>query len=120
MRPAQSRPSKMNGSDTGCYAVSQQTREIGIRMALGAGQGQVFRAVLRVAVRLIGIGILCGALGSLLTNRLIARQVWAVAPFDPAILLAGVLAIVVLGLAACYYPALRATKVQPLVALRQQ
>lgn len=102
------------------YAVSQQTREIGIRMALGAGQGQVFRAVLSVAIRLLGIGLVCGALGSLLTNRLIARQVWAVAPFDPAILLAGILAIVVLGLAACYYPALRATKVQPVAALRQQ
>lgn len=102
------------------YAVSQQTREIGIRMALGAEQAQVFRAVFGVAIRLIGLGLASGTLGSLLTNRLVAKQVWTVSSFDPAILLAGTAAIVILGLAACYFPALRATRVQPLVALRHE
>jgi putative ABC transport system permease protein len=102
------------------YAVSAQTREIGIRMALGAGQAQVFRGVLGAAIRLIGIGLACGALGSLLTNRLVAKQVWTVSSFDPVVLLAGIAAIVILGLAACYFPALRATRIQPLAALRHE
>ena len=102
------------------YAVSAQTREIGIRMALGAGQAQVFRGVLGAAIRLIGIGLACGALGSLLTNRLVANQVWTVSSFDPLILLAGIAAIVILGLAACYFPALRATRIQPRTALRHE
>lgn len=80
------------------YAVSQQTREIGIRMALGAEQAQVFRAVFGVAIRLIGLGLASGTLSSLLTNRLVAKQVWTVSSFDPAILLAGIAAIVILGL----------------------
>jgi ABC-type antimicrobial peptide transport system permease subunit len=102
------------------YAVSQRTREIGIRMALGAGQAQVFRGVLGATIRLIGIGLACGALGSLLTNLLVANQVWTVSSFDPLILLAGIAAIVILGLAACYFPALRATRIQPLTALRHE
>jgi putative ABC transport system permease protein len=89
-------------------------------MALGAEQAQVFRAVFGVAIRLIGFGLASGTLGSLLTNRLVAKQVWTVSSFDPAILLAGIAAIVILGLAACYFPALRATRVQPLVALRHE
>ena len=84
------------------YAVSQQTREIGIRMAFGAEQAQVFRAVFGVAIRLIRLGLASGTLSSLLTNRLVAKQVWTVSSFDPAILLAGIAAIVILGLAACY------------------
>jgi putative ABC transport system permease protein len=102
------------------YAVSQQTREIGIRMALGAEQAQVFRAVLGVAIRLIGLGVAGGTLGSLLTNRLVARQVWTVPSFDPAVLLAGIATIVILGIAACYFPALRATRIQPVIALRHE
>jgi putative ABC transport system permease protein len=100
------------------YAVSQQTREIGIRMALGAEPAQVFSAVFGVAVRLIGLGLAVGALGSLLMNRLVAQQVWKVAPFDPLVLILCVATIVILGLAACYVPALRATRIQPLIALR--
>ena len=102
------------------YTVSQQTREIGIRMALGAQPAQVFRAVFRVAVRLIGLGVVGGALGSFLANRLVARLVWTVAAFDPVGLLGGIAAIAVLGVVACYVPALRATKVQPLTALRHE
>jgi putative ABC transport system permease protein len=102
------------------YAVSQQTREIGIRMALGAEQAQVFRAAFGVAIRLIGLGVAGGTLGSLLTNRLVARQVWTVPSFDPAVLLAGIATIVILGIAACYFPALRATRIQPVIALRHE
>ena len=62
------------------YAVSQQTREIGIRMALGAEQAQVFRAVLGVAVRLIGLGLTGGTLGSFLTNRLVKTKSGPIPP----------------------------------------
>jgi putative ABC transport system permease protein len=103
------------------YAVSQQTREIGIRMALGAEQLQVFRGVFGVAIRLIFLGLVGGTLGSFVTNRLIATQVWtATTSFDPWVLMGCVATIVTLGLSACYVPALRATKVQPVVALRHE
>jgi putative ABC transport system permease protein len=102
------------------YTVSQQTREIGIRMALGAQPAQVFRAVLGVAIRLIGIGVVGGALGSVLANRLVARLVWTVAAFDPVVLSLGIATITILGVAASYVPALRATKVQPVAALRHE
>ncbi len=102
------------------YAVSQQTREIGIRMALGAEQAQVFRAVLGVVIRLIGLGVAGGNLGSLLTNRLVATQIWT-----GSIILSDRFA----GrhsddrdtrIAACYFPARRATRSQPLIALRHE
>jgi predicted permease len=103
------------------YAVSQRTREIGIRMALGAEQLQIFGGVLAVAIRLILLGLVGGTLGSFLMNHLLMTQVWTdTAAFDPWVLSGGVAMIVILGLAACYVPARRATKVQPLVALRHE
>jgi putative ABC transport system permease protein len=102
------------------YSVSRQTREIGIRMALGAERGLVFRTVLGVALRLIGFGIAVGALASIAANRVISSAMWTVAAFDPIALLSGVVVITVLGLTACYVPALRATRVNPMVALRHE
>ncbi len=102
------------------YTVSQQAREIGIRMALGAQPAQVFRAALGATIRLIGFGVVGGTLGSFVANRVVARLVWAVAALDPVVLLAGVATIAILGIAACYVPALRATRVQPLTALRHE
>jgi predicted permease len=102
------------------YAVSQQTRDIGIRMALGAQQAQVFGAVLGVAIRLIGLGVVGGTLGSLFANRVVAKLVWTVAALDPMVLFAGIAVIAILGVAACYFPALRATRVQPVTALRHE
>jgi putative ABC transport system permease protein len=100
------------------YAVSQRTREIGIRIALGADRAQVFGEVFAGALRLIGFGLFAGLMGSVLTNRLIAGQVWTITPFDPVILLGSVAVILILGFAACYVPALRATRVQPIISLR--
>jgi putative ABC transport system permease protein len=102
------------------YSVSRQTREIGIRMALGAGRADVFRTVSGKALQLIGLGVAIGALASFATNRVISSQVWTVGIFDPIALIGGVIAIAVLGLAACYVPALRATRVNPVVALRHE
>lgn len=102
------------------YVVSRQVREIGIRMALGAQRGEVFRWVCGGAFRLIGLGLLLGGLASLATNRIIATQVWAVRPFDPVALGAAVVLITILGGAACFHPALRATRINPTVSLREE
>jgi predicted permease len=101
------------------YVVSRQIREIGIRMALGAERGQVFGWVFGGAFRLIGIGVLLGGAASVATNRIIATQVWSVQAFDPIALGAAVALITILGGAACFHPAFRATRVDPTVSLRE-
>lgn len=102
------------------YTVSRQTREIGIRMALGAERSDVFRAVFKTALRLIAFGVFIGAAASFGANRVISSQMWTVATFDPVALIGGVIVIAILGLAACCIPALRATRVNPILALRHE
>jgi putative ABC transport system permease protein len=100
------------------YSVSRQTHDIGIRMALGATRGDVLRMVLRKGFWLIGGGIVVGLIASLIVTRLLADQLYGVPPHDVGTL-ASVIAVVVLaGLGACYFPARRATRVDPMVALR--
>jgi putative ABC transport system permease protein len=102
------------------YSVSARTREIGIRMALGAGRGAVLRLMLKQGLTLTSLGIALGLLGALLLTRLIRTLLYGVDSADPltfglvALLLAGVT------LMACYAPARRATKVDPLIALRSE
>jgi hypothetical protein len=84
--------------------------KIGIRMALGAGDTDVFRMVLRMGLRLIGIGVAAGLLHSFAVRRVIASQLWGVSPYDP-MTMGGVVGVVgMVGLAACYFPARRATR----------
>jgi putative ABC transport system permease protein len=99
------------------YAVSQQTHEIGIRMALGATRASVLKMVAGVGLRLIAIGILLGLAASHFAVRIIANQIWGIPKYDPLTLAAVVAAMRLVGLAAC---ARRATLVDPLVALRLQ
>ena len=102
------------------YTVSRQTHEIGIRMALGASRADVLRMVLWMGAQLLGMGLAVGLVASFAVTRLIASQLWGVSPHDP-VTLCGVVAIVATaGLAACYFPARRATRVDPMVALRYQ
>jgi putative ABC transport system permease protein len=102
------------------YSVSQRTREIGIRMALGAQSENVLMQVLKEGARLAAIGLALGLAGSLAATRLIATLLFRVKPADPltfvvvAVILAGVT------LAASYIPARRATRVDPMVALRYE
>jgi putative ABC transport system permease protein len=100
------------------YTVARQTHEIGIRMALGAGHADVVWMVLRRGLQLVGLGIGVGLLASFAVTRVIANQLWEVSPRDPLSLGAAVAVVALAGLAACYFPARRATKVDPLVALR--
>jgi putative ABC transport system permease protein len=102
------------------YTVSRQTHEIGIRIALGAGRSQVLRMVATMGLRMLAIGVVVGLLVSLATTRFIAAQLWTVSPYDPLtiVLVIGVMAVV--GIAACYFPARRALRVDPIVALRYE
>jgi len=102
------------------YTVSRQTREIGIRMSLGATRGHVHRMVLRMGLRLIAVGAAAGLLLSFAATRVLANQLWSVSPHDPATLAAVVGVMALAGLTASYFPARRATKVDPIVALRYE
>jgi putative ABC transport system permease protein len=100
------------------YTVSRQTHEIGIRMALGAGRGDVVRMVLRMGLWLIAVGLAIGLGASFLVNRVLASELSGVTPRDPVTFLSVSLVVLAVGAAACWFPARRATKVDPVVALR--
>jgi putative ABC transport system permease protein len=100
------------------YTVSQQSHEIGIRMALGATPGNVRGQVIMGGLRFILIGIGVGLALTLVVGRVLASEIWGISAHDP-ITLAGVVALLTLiGIAACYIPSRRATRVDPLIALR--
>ena len=102
------------------YSVAQRTHELGIRAALGASVGSLLRLVLSRGVVLTGLGLLIGLGGALGLTRLMANLLYGVGARDPAtvISVAGVLAAV--AMIACYVPARRATKIDPIVALRYE
>jgi len=102
------------------YTVSRQTQEIGIRMALGADRGDVLRMVMWMGLQLVAIGVVVGLLASLGVTRVIASQLYGVSPHDPLTLAVVVAVLLIVGCAACYFPALRATRVDPMVALRYE
>lgn len=102
------------------YSVSQRTQEIGIRIALGASQENVLRLVLRQGVRLALLGSAIGIAGSLLLMRLLASQLYEVKPTDPFTLMGTALLMLGIALGASYIPAHRATRVDPMVALRDE
>ena len=102
------------------YTVSRQTREIGIRMAMGADWTDVLRMVLHMAARPLGLGLVIGLAVSLAVTRVLANQLWQVSPYDPLTLLLVVAIVGLVGLLACAFPALRATRVQPMQALRYE
>jgi predicted permease len=100
------------------YTVSRQTREIGVRMALGAGRREVLRMVAAMGLRLVAVGAAIGLVASFAATRVISNQLTGISPHDP-LTLAGVIVVMgAVGLAACYFPARRAASVDPMVALR--
>jgi len=102
------------------YLVGQQTREIGIRMALGAAPSKVLAMVLRRAMLLVGAGAALGLMASLALARGIRSLLFGVAPYDPAVLAVVVALMVAVALAACYVPGRRAATVDPVIALRDE
>jgi putative ABC transport system permease protein len=102
------------------YSVSRRRNEIGIRMALGAKSGDVMRMVLRQGMLLAGIGVLLGIGGAMAATRALSSMLYGVRPADPLTLAAVSLLLAVVALAACYLPARRATRVDPMLALRSE
>lgn len=101
------------------YSVSRRTREIGIRMAIGADPGSVARLVLRQGMRLTGIGAAIGLALSLLVSQLLGSMLVGVSARDPQVYFAVPLLLTAIALLACYVPARRAARIDPLLALRQ-
>ncbi len=102
------------------YTTARRTHEIGIRMALGAEKGHVLALVIRMGVGLVGAGIVLGIIASLAVARVIATQLWGVSAYDPLTLTSVAALLLVTGLVACWIPARRASRVDPLVALRYE
>jgi putative ABC transport system permease protein len=102
------------------YTAARRTHEIGIRMALGASTSDVLKLVLRMGLRLVLIGIALGIAVTLAVGRFISSQLWGVTAHDPATLAAVAILLLVTGVVACWIPAHRAAKVDPLVALRYE
>jgi putative ABC transport system permease protein len=102
------------------YAVTQRTQEIGIRMALGAGRNDVLKLIIRNGLALTLLGIVIGVGGAIGLTRLMSTLLFGVTPTDKPTFIAVSAVLIVVALLACYIPARRATKVDPLVALRYE
>jgi predicted permease len=103
-----------------CFAVSQRTREIGVRMALGARPADVLRMILMEGLKLVAVGVVIGVGAALMLTRLLEGMVYGVSMRDPLIFVLVNLLMVAVSLAACYVPARRAMRVDPITALRYE
>jgi predicted permease len=102
------------------YAISRRTREIGIRMAIGAGQSQVLAIVIRRALVLIGSGTIAGLAVALAAGRLLGQLLYGIRPADPVTLATVLLLMLAIAGMACWIPARRAIRIHPASALRQE
>jgi ABC-type antimicrobial peptide transport system permease subunit len=100
------------------YTVGRRRQEFGIRAALGATRGDLSRLVLRQGVILIMFGVVLGVFGAFLATRLMSRLLFGVGPADPLVFLGVTLLLSACALIACYLPALRAARTDPLKVLR--
>jgi predicted permease len=99
------------------YSVTQRTREMGIRIAIGSGSGEVFRLVAGQGLKVVGVGLVVGGAGSVLLSRLIRSLLYGIQPTDPGVMGAVALLLAMTGMLACLLPARRATRIDPVVAL---
>jgi putative ABC transport system permease protein len=102
------------------YAISQRTREMGVRIALGAETGNVLRMILGQGLRLAVIGVGLGLAASFGLTRLMSGLLFGVKPTDPETFVLVTAALLIVALAACWIPAWRATRVDPVIALRYE
>jgi ABC-type antimicrobial peptide transport system permease subunit len=102
------------------YFVSQRTREIGVRMALGAQRRDILNLILTHGAKMTIVGAFIGVAPSLVLTRLMASQLFGVSSYDPGTFASVAILLVVVGLAACWIPARRAMRVDPMVALRYE
>jgi putative ABC transport system permease protein len=102
------------------YSVSRRTHEIGVRMALGAEAGDVRWWVVKAGLRWLLVGVGIGVPASIALAKILQSRIWGIKSADPVTLIAVAALLTAVGLAACYFPARRATKVDPIVALRDE
>ena len=102
------------------YLVSERTHEIGIRLALGAKRGEIMRMILRQGLALAVAGAALGLVGALIVSHLMTGLLYGVSPTDPLTFIGVTLVLTAVALAASYIPAMRAMRVDPLMALRYE
>ena len=102
------------------YMVGQRTKEIGVRMALGAQKFDVLRMVMRDGARMTIIGVILGLIGALALTRLMRTMLYGVRPTDPLTFVSVAALLCIIAMLACYVPARRAMRVDPIEALRHQ
>jgi putative ABC transport system permease protein len=102
------------------YSVAQQTREIGIRMALGAQRRDVLKMTVKQGLRLVGFGLLIGLAAAFILTRVMSTLLFGISATDPLTFVSISLVLVAVAILASYLPARRATRVDPMIALRAQ
>jgi ABC-type antimicrobial peptide transport system permease subunit len=102
------------------YSVTQRTGEIGVRLALGAQRDDISRPILREALLLATVGLAIGVPAALALTQLVKNQLYGVAPTDPFTLIAGTVLLFAVAALAAWLPARRATRVDPMIALRAE
>jgi ABC-type antimicrobial peptide transport system permease subunit len=102
------------------YVVAQRTRELGIRTALGSSSGRTLRLVAERGMRLVGAGVVAGVIGGALVTRVLASQLYGVSRADAATWILATLGLGAAGLVASLVPAMRAARVDPIIAIRSE